>query len=89
MVGAATLTVKLPAEVAVPCGVTIEIFPVTAPAGTTAVTLVALTTENVAAAPPTVTEVAPLKFVPVTLTDVPALPLVGLKLLIAGVAAGC
>src|SRR5262249_52855357 len=89
IVGAATLTVKLPAEVAVPCGVTIEIFPVTAPAGTTVVTLVALTTENVAAAPPTVAAVAPLKLVPVTLTDVPALPLVGLKLLMAGVAAGC
>ncbi len=89
IVGAATLTVKVPVEVAVPCGVTIEIFPVTAPLGTTADTLVALTTENVAAAPPIVTEVAPAKFVPLTLTEVPALPLVGAKLLIAGVAAGC
>jgi len=63
IVDAATLTVKLLAEVAVPCGVTIEIFPVTAPLGTVAVTLVALTTVNVAAAPPIVTEVAPLKCV--------------------------
>jgi len=89
IVDAATLTVKLLAEVAVPCGVTIEIFPVTAPLGTVAVTLVALTTVNVAAAPPIVTEVAPLKCVPVTVTEIPALPLVGLKLLIVGVADGC
>jgi len=79
IVDAATLTVKLLAEVAVPCGVTIEIFPVTAPLGTVAVTLVALTTVNVAAAPPIVTEVAPLKCVPFTVTEIPALPLVGLK----------
>ncbi len=87
IVGAAKLTVKLLAEVAVPCGVAIEIFPVIAALGTVAVTLVALTTVNVAAAPPIVTEVAPLKCVPVTVTKVPAPPLVGLKLLMAGVAA--
>ena len=89
IVGAAALTVKLLAEVAVPCGVTIKTFPVTAPLGTVAVTLVALTTVNVAAAPPIVTELAPLKCVPVIVTIVPTLPLAGLKLLMAGVAVGC
>src|SRR5258707_9632459 len=80
IVGAATLTVKLLADVAVPCGVAIEIFPVTAALGTVAVTLVALTTANVVAAtPPIETEVAPFKFVPVTEMEVPAAPLVGLN----------
>jgi len=88
IVGAGTVSEKLLAETAVPCGVTMEIFPVTAPLGTTAVTLVALNTENAAAAPPIVTEVAPLKFVPVTVTEVPTAPLVGLKLVIVGVEAG-
>src|SRR5262249_382696 len=88
--GVATLTVKFVAEVAVPCGVTIVIFPVTALAGTVILTLAPLTTENVLpATPPTVTEVAPLKFDPVTLTVVPTAPLVGLKLLMLGVATGC
>lgn len=59
----------------------------TALLGTTAVTVVALTTENVAAGPPIVKEVAPFKFVPVTVTEVPMAPLVGLKLVIVGVAA--
>jgi hypothetical protein len=89
IVGAATLTVKFPAEVAIPCGVTTDIFPVTAPVGTVAVMLIALATENVAATPPIVTEVAPVKFVPVKLTAVPVAPLVGVKLLIVGVADCC
>jgi len=90
IVGAAALTVKLLADVAVPCGVTIEIFPVTAALGTVVVTLVALTTANVVAAtPPTETEVAPFKFVPVTEMEVPTAPLVGLKLVIVGVVVGC
>jgi hypothetical protein len=88
-VGAAVITVKLLAEVAVPCGVTIEIFPVTAALGTVAVTLAALATVNVAAAPPIVTEVAPLKCVPVIVTSDPAFPLTGLKLPMVGVAVGC
>src|SRR5215475_1987534 len=83
-VGLATLTVKLFAEVAVPCGVTSEILPVTAALGTVAVALDALVTENVAATPPIVTEVAPVKFVPVSVTDVPTAPLVGLKLVMVG-----
>jgi len=90
IVGAATLTVKLLADVAVPCGVTIEIFPVTAALDTVAVTLVALTTANVvAAAPPIETEVVPLKFVPVMEMEVPTAPPVGLKLVMVGVAVGC
>ena len=90
IVGAAALTVKLPADVAFPCGVTIEILPVTAALGTVAITFVALTTEKiVAATPPIETEVAPFKFVPVTDIEVPTAPLVGLKLVMVGVFAGC
>ena len=88
-VGLATLTVKLLTEVAVPCGVKSEIFPDTAALGTVTVVLVALLTEKVAATPPIVTEVAPVKFVPVSVTDVPAAPLVGLKFEIVGDAFGC
>ena len=89
MVGAAAFTVKLFVEVAVPTGVTITIFPVTAPAGTVSVTLVLLATEKVVAGiPPTATEVAPVKFVPLTVTEVPTVPLVGLKLVIEGFAGG-
>lgn len=87
-VGLATPTVKLLAEVAEPCGVASEIFPVTAALGTVNVALVALLTEKVAEAPPTVTEVAPVKFVPVNVTEVPAAPVVGLKLVIVGDAFG-
>jgi len=83
-VGPATVTVKLLAEVAVPCDVTSEILPVTAAGGTVKVALVAPLTENAAETPPTVTEVVPVKFVPVSVTEVPAAPLVGLKPAIVG-----
>jgi hypothetical protein len=90
IVGAAALTVKLPADVAFPCGVTIEILPVTAALGTVAVTFVAFTTANVVAAtPPIETDVAPFKFVPATDIEVPTAPLVGLKPVMVGVFAGC
>ncbi|GAC1639289.1 MAG: hypothetical protein NVS9B14_20370 [Candidatus Acidiferrum sp.] len=90
IVGTAAVTVKLPIEVVEPCGVTIVIFPVTALAGTVTVTLVTLTTENVVAGtPPTETEVAPFKLVPVIVTEVPTVPLVGEKLVIVGVFEGC
>src|SRR5262249_14374290 len=89
IVGAGNVTVKLFAEVALPRGVTAATFPVTALVGTVAVTLVALTTENVVAAtPPIETEVAPVRFVPVTVMEVPVGPLAGVKLLIVGVAGG-
>jgi len=59
-----------PANEAIPPGVVTATAPA-APAPTTAVMLVALTTVNEAAAtPPNVTEVAPVKFVPVMVTVV-------------------
>ncbi len=54
--------------------------PVAPPAATTAEILVALTTLKLAAAtPPTVTDVAPVKFVPVMLMVVPTNPEAGVK----------
>src|SRR5437867_234904 len=84
----AVVTVKSEALVAVPPGVVTVIFPVTAPLGTVAVTRVpAPFTENVVAAtPPNFTEVAPPKFVPLIVTEVPTGPLVGVKDVIVGVA---
>ncbi len=78
------IIVKSVLLVALPAGVVIEIFPeVLVP--TTAVMLVDDTTLNeVAALPPKVTEVAPVKFVPVMVTVVPAIPLVGVKLVMVG-----
>ena len=77
------------ADVALPCGVVITILPVVAALGTFTVTLVALTTENVVAStPPIETEVAPVRFVPVTVMEVPAGPLAGVKLVMVGVALG-
>ena len=89
IVGAAAVTVKLVALVAVPPGVVTVIVPVTAPVGTVAVTRVpAPFTENVAAAtPPNFTDVAPPKFVPLIVTEVPTGPLVGEKDVIVGVGA--
>src|SRR5213596_330292 len=85
----AVVTVKSDALVAVPPGVVTVILPVTAPLGTLAVTRVpAPFTENVVAAtPPNFTEVAPLKFVPLIVTEVPTGPLVGVKDVIVGVGA--
>jgi len=68
----------------VPPGVIILTLPV-APAPTTAVILVAeLTVNEVAATPPKLTAVAPLKFVPVIVIDVPAPPLDGENDVIVG-----
>jgi hypothetical protein len=73
-----------PARVAVPPGVTILTLPV-APAPTTAVMLVAeLTVKEVAAVPPKLTAVAPVKLVPVTVTEVAVPPLVGVKEVMVG-----
>jgi hypothetical protein len=77
--------VKLVEEVAVPPGVVTEILPVLAPAGTAMVICVALVTLNVAEAPLNATPVAPAKFVPVSITLVPTVPLAGEKLVIVGV----
>jgi len=83
--GTITFTVKLLAEVAVPFGVVTTILPVVAPLATTAVICVALSTVKLAATLPlNFTAVAPVKFVPVIVTEAPAKPLAGLKLEIVG-----
>jgi len=81
----AVTTVKVnPATVAVPPGVTTLTVP-EAPEPTTAVMVVAeLTVNDVAVIPPKLTAVAPVKSVPVIVTDVPAPPLVGVKDVIVG-----
>jgi len=68
----ADVTVKLAALVAVPSSVETEMEPVLAPAGTVVVIVPELFTVNVAALPPNETAVAPVKFVPVIVTPVPA-----------------
>ena len=77
-----------PDLVAVPTGVVTDTSRAPAvPAGVTAVTVVALTTETlVAAAPPTETEVVPVRFVPVIVIAVPPAvgPLAGATLVIVG-----
>jgi hypothetical protein len=63
-------------------------FPVVAPFGTVATMLVALQLVTLATAPLKVTAFVPWlapKFVPVTVTEVPTGPEVGLKLVILGV----
>jgi hypothetical protein len=75
---------KLVALVAVPPGLDTRIRPVVAPLGTVAVIRVALFTVKDAATLLNVTEVAPVKFDPLILTDVPTRPLVGLNEVIVG-----
>jgi len=65
------------ALVPVPPGVVTLILPVTAPTGTVAVIWVAEFTTKLARTPPNRTAVAPVKAVPVIVTAVPVLPLVG------------
>ena len=73
-----------PANVPVPDAVVTETAP-EALAPTVALMLVALTTVNVVAAvPPKLTAVAPVKFVPVILTTCPVLPDVGVNDVIVG-----
>ena len=74
----AVTTVKVnPARVAVPPGVVTLTFP-DAPVPTTAVMLVAeLTVNDVAAVPPKLTAVAPVKFVPVIVIEAAVPPLGG------------
>jgi hypothetical protein len=68
-----------PANIALPPGVVTETFPED-PAATTAVMVVELTTENdVAAVPPKLTAVAPVKLVPVMVTVAPLAALVGVN----------
>ena len=73
-----------PASTAVPPGVVTLTFP-EAPAASTAVMLVAETTlKEVAAVPPKLTAVAPVKFVPVKVTVAPLAALVGVNEVIVG-----
>ena len=83
-VGPAVTTVKLALLVAVPPGVVTEIVPVVAVDGTVAVICVPVLTVKAALTPWNLTAVAPPKFVPLIVTDVPAPPLVGVKLEIVG-----
>lgn len=77
-----------PAREPVPAGVVTETLPEVPPA-ITAVMLVADTIVNeVAAVPPNLTAVAPVKFNPVMVTVVPADALEGVKLVIVGGAGG-
>jgi hypothetical protein len=68
----------------VPPGVVTPICPVCAAAGTAAFTCVAVTLVGAVATPPNDTAVAPLRFVPVTVTTVPTAPEAGVKLETAG-----
>ena len=81
IVGAA---VKLDELVAVPPAVVTLSGPVVTPAGAVAWIEVAEATEKPAATPLNFTALAPVKFVPVIVTTVPAPPFVGVKLAIVG-----
>ena len=73
----------------VPPGVVTVTWTTPVPAGLFAVTVVALTaTTLVAAATPNATAVAPVRFVPVIVTGVPASPEVGVNEVIVGRSAG-
>ncbi len=79
-------TLKLALLVAVPPGVITLIGPLPALAGTVVVICVDELTVKNASTPLNLTLETPLKFVPNIITDVPTMPLVGLKPLMAGVA---
>src|SRR5205807_2445808 len=78
------VNVKLLALLAVPPGVVTLIGPLEAPAGTVAWIAVAELTVKLAPVAPNCTAVAPVKFVPLIVTLVPAGPLLGAKLVIVG-----
>jgi hypothetical protein len=75
--GVALTTVKSEVLVAVPAGVVIAILPLTAFCGTAVSTRVLETTLKTAEAPPIVTLVVPVRFVPVTVTVAPGCPALG------------
>ena len=83
------VTVKVPKLVSDPPAVVTVIFPVLAPLGTVAVTLLSELTVNVAAFTPRVTFVVCVRPVPLMVTMVPTLPLDGEKLLMVGVTLNC
>ena len=78
------VTVKFDALVAVPDGVVTVILPVVAPVGTAAVIRPSFATLKLADVPLNRTLVAPVKWLPLMVTDVPTAPLDGEKLLIVG-----
>src|SRR2546426_12302361 len=78
------MTVKLLALIAVPPDVVTLIGPVVAPLGRVVAIEVNEFTVKLAATPLMVTDVTPVKFVPVIVTLVPTGPLVGEKLVIVG-----
>jgi hypothetical protein len=73
-VGRGAVTVNDPELVPVPAGVVTATGPVVAPLGTVAVMLESETTLNVAAFPLKLTPVAPVKALPVIVTEVPTGP---------------
>jgi hypothetical protein len=87
-VGGEAVTVKVATLVAVPPAVVTFHLPEAAPAGTVAVICVAELTVKVAVAEPSLTELAPVKFVPVNVTLVPTGPLAGEKLKTVGAGGG-
>jgi hypothetical protein len=82
------VTVKTPAETVAPARVVTENFPVVAPFGTMAVIWVELLTVKLAAVPFSATLLAPVRFVPERVTELPACPLAGTKPVIVGKVAG-
>src|SRR5438093_13376067 len=82
--GGGVVTVKLLALVAVPAGVVTLICPMVAPLGTVAVIWVLELAVKLAAAPLKLTTVAPVRLVPVMVTEVPTGPLLGVNELIVG-----
>jgi len=78
------VTVKFDELVAVPPGVVTVILPDVAPAGTFVVILLAEFTVNVALTPLNFTDVAPVKLLPLIVTEVPTGPLVGENDVIVG-----
>jgi hypothetical protein len=78
--GVTLVTVNVAVLVAVPPGAVTLHFPLAAPEGTETVIFVAELTVNDALREPSFTAVAPVKFVPLIVTEVPTGPLVGVKL---------
>ena len=85
-VGAVT-GVKLEALVTVPAGVVTLIGPAVAPAGTMAVIWVAELTVKEALTPLNITEVAPLRLLPVMMIEAPTVALAGIAPMLGGGAA--
>ena len=89
MIDTHCVTVKLVGLFVIPPAVVMTIFPVFAPLGTVAVTVMSLTTVKLAALTPNVTFVVCVRLRPEIVTNVPTGPLVGVKLLIWGSSRNC